>query len=255
MRRFLYFLVGAQGNPTGDLVAKGWPELAHAFGAGSSCFPRGVNGGTLGAGVVVGSGDASGLEVNPQTHDWQPIRHDGTVRSYLGVPKDSNLLPTPGDLKRDNRSVDSRNVTLGDGQSWRIPVIRFLNGHTSLPRVLMVDENGDAKFSVRKEYRALVAMADRIYAAEFQGAAQYTPDDLLWFATQALAVNYKVSAYEVAALQLVDTVNIRSIAEAALDMSAVQQLLEELKKKADAALNCGPALETGVDASLATAQP
>jgi hypothetical protein len=229
MRRFLYFLQGAQGNPTADIICKGWPQLAYAFrGESSSC--RGIAGGSLGAGLLVGVGDPAAWQDG--SHTWREIPCEaGKPKAFVGVPNDPALFPGPADLLREKQSVDSRDVVLGDGNTWRVPVVRFLNGSTALPRVLMMDESGHVRFDLRREYRALVNMADKICDAEFRNAAQYSAGELLWFAAEALAVNYRVSALEVAALQLVDTSNLRAIAEAALDAASIRKLLDEFQKK------------------------
>ncbi len=243
MKSFLYFIEGMSGSPSREAVVQ-MTGLEYAFPAGMPFTPRRVVGGAMGAGILAVCGDGHDLNYDPNTQNWVRI----SEKVWLGYSKERALHPSAADLLRRERSLDGHMVTLGDGHVWAIPTVRFLNGDTRLPRVLVVGKDGCVEYQIRAEYQPLVAAADKIIDSAIRGGEPSTPEQLLWFAAAALAVNYRVGVHELSALQLIDTENIRQIAEAALDGPALAQLMDELKKKEAEPSTCGPASATGVNA-------
>jgi hypothetical protein len=242
MKRFLYFIENCRVRALEEVLAHA-PALAYAFPRGESFTPAECTRGPDGAaGILCAHGDGSGLKFDEATQTWLP--HSPGI--WLCVPKDKAARPGPDDLERKQRGVGGHWILLGDGKNWRVPVIRFLNGNTELPRVLVL-ENGRGVYKMREEFAALFSVAqqlsDRVFAGE---AASIGPDDLLWFASETLALNYRVSAAEVSALELLDSNNIRDVADAALDGPNLKLFIEEVKKKLSSAESKpGPDCSTG----------
>ncbi len=239
--RFLYFIIGITGSPSREkcVAVSG---LDYAFPAGESFTTREMNG-ALGAGVLAACGEGGPLEHNPETHDWSKI----SECVWLGMPRDKTQRPGPDDLARAERCLDGYPVMLGDGKKWNVPVIRFLFGNTQLPRFLTVVD-GDVKWLVKPEFTELFAMAESLVQKVFvDGESESDPAAILRFCAMALGVNYRIGPYEVAALGLIDSENVRLISDAALDGPKLAILIDEKKKRIEHEA-AGVILEAGASA-------
>ena len=247
MRRFLYFLGGLDGNPLRDAVVVAFPELAYAFPRGGSLQTVACSAGPGGmSGVFAASGDARGLAYDPATQEWQRIGE----RAWLGWTKDG--LPGPEELEAPELCNDSVPVLLADGRTWYLPVARYLNGDTGLPRFVVVDpDTGQAVFRVRPEYARLFSVAAKVADIEVLGGvrkdrAGFDAEDVMTLAELGLGVNYRVSRWEISALQVLDTGSAARIADALLDGESLKRLLEDIRaKKNSVASPPGPACATG----------
>jgi hypothetical protein len=254
MRRFLYFIEGLQGQQTRESVLRAVQHLVYAFPTGCPFTAVECVAGPGGAaGVVCAYGDAHGCKYDKAAAvDW--IAAGPGVR--LGVPRDPAERPGPDELGRYRRHADGTTVTLGDGRGWIVPVIRFLNGNTGLPRILAVGPDGDALWQVRPEFVDLFHAARNIMDRVLEGGgAAYSAADLLWFATETLGVNYRMSKFEIAALGLITSETVKEIADAALDGETTRRLLDELKKKLAERLPFGQGLTTGAGGLPDTVPP
>lgn len=239
MGRFVYFVANIGGSPSREAVLHAAPVLAYAFPQGEAFSSRGCVGPNGTCGVLAAGGDGQDLEYREHEQVWSRI----DARAWVGFDKAGR--PGPDYLQRARMTADAHALVLADGKSWLVPVVRFLNGNTSLPRVLVLSENGEAEFQVKAEYRQLFDAAQKIHVNVLAGrGAEYSPATLLWFASAVLAVNYRVSPVEVGMLGLVDSQNVLDIADLALDGPTLKLLLDELKKKL-APLPSGPPSATG----------
>ena len=238
--RFLYFIEGLNGKPSRDQIRAAGLQYALPD---DQLAARQVLGGDLGVGTLLAYGDGLGLEHNPKTHDWRKIR----AGVWIGIPRDKAQRPGPNDLAKQNMSLDGHLVSLADGRQWIVPIVRFLDGNTQLPRVL-TRVHGHAKWIVKEEFAELVSMADAIVKSALSEAeTNFDPDSVLRFCALALSVNYRVGPEEIAALELIDSENIKSIADAALDGPRLAGLVDEFKKKRIAQSDGGAISEVGVN--------
>jgi hypothetical protein len=244
MRRFIYFVKGLSGSPSrAQCIAAS--KLDYAFPKGESFATCEMRDGPLGAGVLAACGDGLGLSYDPATMTAELIS-EGV---YVIVSRIKALVPGPDELQRSTRSVDGYSVTLADGNDWFIPVVRFLDGNTQLPQVIMRKPNGKATWDVKPEYLELVRVADRIVKDLLDGEqTAYDPDEMLWFCTQALQLNYRIGEAEIAAMGLIDSGNVREIANAALDGPKLAVLMDEFKKKQNVPVLSGVASAIGASA-------
>jgi len=149
-------------------------------------------------------------------------------------------------LRRD--ALNGHRVRLGDGAEWLIPVARKLvqqNGETRFYNALphAMDLDGDGRWTQRRivdEYVRLWLIAARFWdvyvaAADEENATDrpsMSDEEIYVAATDALTVNYHVSAHEVAMLGLLIDVRAGEILKAVIDVPALH---EWSKKKAAAA--------------------
>lgn len=225
-RRFLYFLPNVTGCPDAKkLRAFG---LDHAFPKAPACGDIG-NGPGGESGVMLAYGDGEDMGFKATEQHW--IRM--STGAWLGKWLDPAKQPAPADLRREDSDMEGYAIVLGDHNEWLVPVLRFVNGDTKFPRVLCVGDDGNAQYIVRDEFRAIYNLSDRMMAASLQGKGRdFSPNDHMQLAVEALKLHYRVGPYEISLLALIDSENIKKIADAALDGPNLRALIEELKKKA-----------------------
>jgi len=146
------------------------------------------------------------------------------TEAWLGVVEDA--LPGPEDLQR-SEIVDGHDVVLGDGFSWRVPVVRLLDGGSSLPRALEWDGLAWRHGDVRPAYRCLWAAALRMWdalAGSNDDGAPVTLTEEATTAATAIALNYRVGPAEISALGLLDTHSEVEVLKALIDLPALEAL-------------------------------
>lgn len=218
MRRFIYFLSGHGGAPNhAALRAAG---LRHVFSSGTSVSHRVTlehAAGGMGALVAAGSGR---LEYDAAKQNWRPMKD----RVWIGCEKDAADRPGPADLAR--KGCAGAPAVLGDGNTWLVPTLRFLNGATSLPRMLQLGADGKGRAVLSIENQRLCADAGEIFEASLNGSAANLPADLLRrVAIAALAINYCVREIEIDMLNLFDGAALQAAVDTALDGPALRQLI------------------------------
>lgn len=256
MRGFSYFLPNRRGSPNPAMLrAEG---LGYAFPDGCPLHTGEVEGpdGTLGAIVAQ---DASLLRYDAKGQAWtkaSDLRRDPGFESalpWVGMALDEKLRPGPEDLRRGKRISEGYAVLLGDGKLWTIPVVRGVRGGHSLPCVIVTDAAGVARKVVRAEFNLLLALADSLWEhaliswSEGRGASP-SPEDAMRLAVEALRVNYRVHRAELSLLELIDTENVREIADAVLDGPNLGKLLEEFDGKKKETSPAGAASASGAGA-------
>jgi hypothetical protein len=259
MNCFLYYLPGATGGIATHRQMKA-AGLGYAFPLEGGECPApawGAPGPDGRQGLLVTYGDDPrhsnpALTYDPQTQVWVQLpAPDGATSAaapWLGYAKDPLQRPMAGDLLRKRTAVDSHSVELGDGGNWSIPIVRRFPDGTALPQVLVAGSNGRVTPRVRKDFEELYNFALLLTEDLFgSGATDFAalPEDkrnaaYMRFGVLALGVNYRVSFAEVSALELLDTQNIKRVAQAIIDWPNLQKFLEEFKKKHHAAPSPGP---------------
>lgn len=221
MASFLYYLPGP--SPTikpadADAAGLGYLRMRGGFNcARTDSGPDGQHGvvGRLDAGAVLAD-RARWMRV-PDSPAW--------------VGYDPQCLPTPGDLLRE-KPHDGHWVVLEDGNEWLIPVARYVNGASPLPKRLAY-ENGTWKSGdLLPRYTEFFAAACRFWDTLLGEASednQITFNDEVSLAAEALALNYRVGPVEISLLGLLSTQSESEILKAVVDWPAV----EDFKKKVE----------------------
>ena len=239
MRRFLYFLPNAVGCP--DLQRLRAAGLGYAFDNQGAQVET-SNGPSNEPGILKAMGGGENLAFNPHEQLWQRM----TCGAWVGMARAKENQPGPADLRRETEVSDFHQVLLGDGKEWMIPILRFANGDTRFPQVMKIDDAGKAFYETRDEYRDIFALATEMVHASLSGqGAKFSADDHMRLASEALRIGYRVGPYEIAMLKLIDSQNLKLVANAALDGPNLVKLAEEFKKKLAAESSRGPILETG----------
>ncbi len=146
--------------------------------------------------------------------DWTPIG-DGSLL-WIGV--DRADPPRPEELARPrlNRGYD---IELGDGQTWKIPVIRRPDASSYLPCAFVREPGGKRIEKLRAEYQAdfdaFRSAAEWFYSG--MDPAVVDRDLTIDLAIRAIAINYRYSANEQDVIQLVGKENLNLIVAAAVD--------------------------------------
>jgi hypothetical protein len=212
----LYFIEGCD---------VGSQQLYESLGLGYALAPsaphRAAATGPGGAAGVVVSRSLDGIGFYPDQQEWRDFGHcgaqDGSAvatgrrRVWFGWFRDSPL--TGADLATE-APLPGRQVKLFDDRTWLIPVaVQFADGDfgQAIPRSLSMSPDGEwTPGPIKPCYQAFWETASKFFEA-YTGAK--ADDDGLTFrignlselASEVLAVNYRVTRREVAALGLLDT--------------------------------------------------
>jgi hypothetical protein len=158
---------------------------------------------------------------------WSPIG-DG---SLLWLAVDPAERPMPEELAR-KRLCRGYDLELGDGQRWKVPVIRRPDGASYLPSAFVRDAAGRRTEKLRAEYQAHFD-AFREAACWFYGGQDPQTLDREAFidlSIRALSINYRYTANEQDVLQLVGQDNYLLMLAAAVDLPAFHETDEAAKK-------------------------
>jgi len=208
---FLYFFPGMTGRPDDELIAE--YGLSDIFDGPS--FTDGMRG----PGDTVGSMcTRSALPVgfsNTYKSDEQTWNECAGGAFWLGYYTDRP--PQPEDLERRN-VVDGYPFEALDGNEWVIPAaILHDDRQTCLPRAIRLDKRGLRKYETLPRYELLAKYAAT--AMEFfkcawfnegESSAEWSEDWGWDVCVCALATNYYVSQWEIAALGLIGSTDARA---------------------------------------------
>lgn len=241
MPGFLYFL------PTARQGECDTPEQLSRWGLSylcDDCQPLKSRGCTVDGqpGMMVGSSANWKIEdmKNGEHVQWVKFpRAFAEVQASLGIVKGLQL-PGPSDLKRANQ-ISGKSITLEDGNRWLVPNARVITSEglrCSLPVSFGLDEEtGDwISDQVLPRYRPIWQHANAYIEAKLAAIEKLTEEnsdasfsipDGQKLVADALQVNYRVSARELATLGVLVTGLAAEIAEILIDADG----LERLKKK------------------------
>ncbi len=230
---FFYFLPNAKFNDIPASLSK-W-GLAYLFDDGDKptvhgreCIgPEGQRGMVIGSAacweaeqVKMPVGDAAGKLT------WKKFpKPFAQEQAWIGF--DKNSMPTPTSLRRSSQ-VSGEAITLADGHEWLVPIARRVTG-TNLPVAYSLDEEtGDwIADQVVPKYRKiwdhanayLEAMTEAWINAQAENSQEvrWTIPDGNALVVDALRVNYRVSAMEVAVLGIMTSEVHQQIADVLID--------------------------------------
>lgn len=178
--------------------------LAYALAPG--CAHRLASQGPGGAGGAICSLVADGLGFFPDRQAWHDLGLRGGKKIWFGYATDAP--PGPADLAAP-KQLAGQGVMLFDDNSWLIPrAIAFQDGAPRLAAPASIKWTGDKwiKGGVKKCYQRLDAIGqefwDRFMLPIDDPAKELKAVECDDWAAELLAINYRVTRFEVGALSL-----------------------------------------------------
>jgi len=256
MPNFMYFLPEVSDKPAA-IAAIRTAGLDYAFaekqlGAGRFGF-NAVSSGpgeTHGAIVVPAcetkDGDVASGTFTPATQTWTKVP-DNLGDFWLGRDHGSPVRPV--DLERAE-TLDGADVTLGDGNEWKIPAARLWPkgapaGLSALPHKLVLGEDGEWQTRILPRWETLSRHAEQLLAIR-DGDVEVEDADAMTIAVDTLAVNYHVGPLEVSALELLTTTEhgtLTKVFDALLGFPQLRAMIDE--EDAAAKKNGAPRADDG----------
>jgi len=232
-----YFISGAQTLNSGELAAVGLGYL----GADGALSPRGCGNGPEGlAGVTVC--------VQPHSPGWPKYTTDGYAwreipakvlddngrtgdrRVFLGVP-DGGV--SPESLAR-REQLPGHVVTMAEGGRWLIPV----GQQWALPMVLKLDadgnfvESGTPPPSHARVWEIVTTLMTPVVGGTDAGEdSPFAMKNLARYACELIAINYRVSTFEISELGLLTYSVADAVAAAAMDLPTFEAWRDKKKEQ------------------------
>lgn len=222
MAAFLYYRPEGGATTRTELEALGFPHAAAIELPGQGLIGLGPDE-TKGhvsklRGPMVDGGVEPRVGYYPERQTWRKIL---SGKMWLGWETDNP--PSPLDLQRP-KLRDGHGVTMADGRLWILPVIRTLIGQTALPTIFGCDDSGTVvREQVLTEFVRIWDLTQRMYVTVESlpsGVAQITDDELTELLCSGLAMNYRVSKWEVLRLGLLSAENMEAAFAAMIDIPA-----------------------------------
>jgi hypothetical protein len=173
---------------------------------------------------------------------WPDRQHWHNCGDYwIGYYHDAP--PRPACLRRES-FLESHPVLLEDGQTWDIPIARYLLGGSPLPASLSIDEQGHTIFRELPRYTAYSQAATKLLEILFtepDGDPVKIPYDILeHLAVEALRLNYHVNREAILFRELLTTANLIALMKAALDLVTVESAQKKTSTPSGGAFDYGP---------------
>jgi len=151
----------------------------------------------------------------PDRQTWHPVEDSKETTNADGTPGEPIVLPPrywigwettapprPVDLQR-SRLVSGHSVRLGDGNDWIIPVCGPVN--RSLPQSFLPAPGKKLTMRVVRQYQAIAAESEKWFDIVGRAEEEFTWMDAFNYATNLLAINYRLGWYEAGFLGLITT--------------------------------------------------
>lgn len=222
--------------------------------------------------TAAGPGDKSGamLSVNtageaplrfgyyPQFQEWLRVRAEPEL--WLGLDREHR--PGPADLARPNL-LDGHPVTLADGQTYRVPILRSPDpSRVGVPREMYFDDCGQFTVALCRDYQALWEIAGQVWdflvPTDAEAAEQTLSfETILGWCLAILGANYRYGRAEHALLRLVNTgrETWEAIFNAAADMPFIAETVGAAKKNESPAPPAGASTPPGAAACAPSTAP
>jgi hypothetical protein len=239
--RIIYFAEGLQ-TVTKEKVCASGPDglgLDYAFDQGPDVLPGEGPEGSSGVFFSHPASNTRSLQtLIKQGVDWTPYDpSDADSRLWIGIPSGEQIPPQV--CARDNQ-VTGHAVSMGDGQTWIIPIARFTTGPAAGTTPLNVRLQWDGETwqdgSMTPEHRKYFEQAVRffnVFISRLEKIAEKnTNEDIQEDITLpeecdmvalGLRINYRISRPEISALGLFSTDTIMQAAMAAIDYVSIKK--------------------------------
>lgn len=221
---------------------------------------QGVTGPTGARGLLATLGPAETCVYDPHRQAWQACAANGSF--WLGF--ETATQPGPQDLLRPD-ALGGLPVELADGRQWTVPIARAFEHPPSIPRALSLNAAGELEQRPIARYAAIVADATRVWQDFRRQAGDDTageasggplPLEEGWrIACAALAMNYRVTPWEIGAMGLLTTANYTRVLEALIDVHTLmevvraQQIAAQKKTELPGGIPAGSATGSGAPGS------
>lgn len=224
---FLVWVPGESGDGEGLRWRVDVAEASSLF-EGCELECRGVKGGPDGGDGVVCAGylpkqrDGRCVMYKPAEQTWFAIPDGGGVQ--VGIW--NALSPTPKTLERE-RMHESHPVTLEDGQTWRVPIVRMF------PRLMHYGLDGDVEVGkpVPRVAKAFESVERVIRDMETHGDTAASWASLMEAGTELLKLNYRLELHGLdRLLQVWSQDTLRDVLMAAMDEPGLKAMVEDQKK-------------------------
>lgn len=212
-RRFLYYFPNLPGMNPGMLRDRGLLDRFTAPGGG--LISHGVTGavGELAGGCIV----AAGIEPPAVPAQW-----DRGESFWVAI---EDLPPRPQDLEREV-GLSGYELVLGDGNTWRVPLIHRWNEDRSehepnLPTSMGMI-GGKVRTRIRPEYQAIDVIASRLFTS-FVAEETASLEQAMADAVALLAVNYRIGIEEASLLGLFTGELLVDVLATAIDLPKLRE--------------------------------
>lgn len=151
------------------------------------------------------------MHFRTEEQTWIPSVKFGEAeagRYWVGVWNNSPVIPS--DLQRPY-SHTGQQVKLGDGNSWRFPII------DELPKDMILADDGTWKFQLQKDYHDLWLEAED-WAKRLIQSKTHNFGEIAEFCVRCLRQNYRLLPEVVSHLKLFNTQNLSHAMAALLSM-------------------------------------
>ncbi len=233
--RFLYFLPGVGGCSEQMLLKLGlYDRFIGPNGTLGGWVRRACDSGPGGKGGCLISGGQRPPDFFADARQtWvESARPDGTV-VWIGI-ENAQTPPGPDDLILPT-NIQGPFVTLGDGNLWRVPMVKRWDGEAfehvlSLPQKIAVRIEGGKRritHEVIPAFQPLLAIGERVWDSFLNGTPMPL-DGVFEDAVTLLAANYRLGAEEVSLLGLLDPESAQEVLRAAVDIRALQEQAHEM---------------------------
>jgi hypothetical protein len=194
----------------------------------TSCYelPGRGPGGHSGLILQVTAGDPLRIGFQPDLQTW----HERPAGCDCWVGIDNEHPPTPADLAIGTPRGDE--LELGDGQLWRVPVVRSPvdDARSAIPFDFAYDGNG--MLAILRRECALWDLSEHGWNHYFH-RAQYpdiSAEILIELCLGALGLNYRVGKVEQTLLRLINSTNWNRCLELLLDVPLLMERFAQEKK-------------------------
>jgi len=231
MANFIYFIpqIAKQAVSIDDLKAVGLEYAMGHLGIDSNFHTTDGPSGEPGVCFVTTStpGPHRMAHYRPDEQTW---KKGSGGKFWVGMWNDDR--PGPDDLRREHL-IAGHPVKLRDGLEWTIPVARSIVRGSTLPKAIVLGEDGETfEFEELPEYASLCRDADMIFDSIRTGKDMKMPfQEAARIAIDAMLINYRIGKWEASLLQLFSDVQLWDVMEAIVDMPTIVRMSEELEQK------------------------
>lgn len=265
MSGLVYFIETDKNALTEDDVKAAGLERVYRPGWGQ-CAARDGPGGKVGISVAFPAEHPEGAQARAayKREDQEWFKADGG-RYWIGYYKDAR--PRPVDLARVQQ-LPGYWLKMEDGELWQVPVARHFAVGSPLPVGIRLAANGAPEEVPLERFAAYSADAERIfravctsgqvreaatemgYSAEWNGEEpELTLTDRMRWCATAMGFNYRVTEWELSALQLLSTESMEAIERAIIDLPAFSEVLRDWLEKKQAGTPDGSPSSAGAPVS------
>lgn len=180
--------------------------------------------------LLFGDVKAAAMRFKPDEQEWmQSFNKNYWVGFYLEDP------PTALDLAKKTQ-LSGHLVTLGNKGQWLIPVARKFAEGAIMPLTLGIGSNGEIITKTLSEYIGFSGRAEKYYLETMREVFDFKIDNMIEdkdkvkLAFEAIMLNYHLSFEEIFALDLINTLNLREVCEAVIDIPTVNEVTKQMNR-------------------------